>query len=74
MYSSDKRDTNDEQRQGRGEGEMTKDAHWSRICRTPSRPRRAVIAAGCGRTPPNAANSARQIKSLKAKLLIGNEF
>ena len=46
----------------------------SRTCRTPSRPRRAVIAPECGRVPANAANSARQINGLIAKPLAGNEF
>jgi hypothetical protein len=47
---------------------------WSRICRTPRWPRRTPIVVKCGRMTPNAANSVRQIKDLKAKPLSGNEF
>jgi hypothetical protein len=42
-------------------------AQWSRICRTPSRPRRAVIAVVCVRASANAANSARQINGLRKR-------
>jgi hypothetical protein len=49
-------------------------SNWSRICRTPSRPRRARVAVECGRASADAAKSARQTKDLKAKLLIGNKF